>query len=681
MKHYLQNSLRALFLSMVMLLPLPMLGENIQMLIGGINYEIDTETKEATVVQPELGSYSGSIAIPGTVEFKGITHNVTGIGNYAFSSCEKLTSITIPNSVTDIGNKAFFDCDGLSTVTIPNSVTDIGEKAFSDCYKLTTIKIGNGVKKIGKNAFNNCSNLTYVYISDIVTWCHIDFENSSSNPLHTTHRLYLNGKEIKSLIIPNNVKSIGKYAFSFCTNLTSVTIGNGVTNIGQHAFDACWDLSFVTISDAETTIENSAFAGCSKLSYLNLGNNLVSIGDYAFTNCSALTLLNIPNSTTSIGNQAFYYCKGLKSITLGSGITDIGSEAFAYLQDLTDIYCHAEDVPSTNSKAFEKSYIGYVNLHVPATSIESYKATEPWSKFGNIQAIAKEAEKYIITYELDGVEFKKDTLEVGAIITPPQAPEKEGHTFAGWENVPETMPANDIVIVGSYSVNKYLLTFKIGDEVIASDSIKYGAKVETPQVAEKEGHTFNGWENVPETMPANDVVVVGSYSVNKYLLTFKIGDEVIASDSVEYGTKVETPQVAEKEGHTFNGWENVPETMPANDIVVVGSYTVNIYKVYYYVGDELVHTEEVAYGDNIPSYEYTPTNGDKFMGWEGEQYDTMPAHDVTYIANIESSILYINGDMSNYQIYDLNGRKIENVKNLKSGVYIVNGKKTIIKVN
>ena len=228
---------------------------------------------------------------------------------------------------------------------------------------------------------------------------------------------------------------------------------------------------------------------------------------------------------------------------------------------------------------------------------------------------------------------------------------------------------------------KYKLFYYIDGKEFRSDSIAYGAKIETPQAPEKEGHTFNGWENVPETMPANDVVIVGSYSVNKYLLTFKIGDEVITSDSIEYGAKVETPQVAEKEGHTFNGWENVPETMPANDIVVVGSYTVNIYKVYYYVGDELVHTEEVAYGDNIPSYEYTPTNGDKFMGWEGEQYDTMPAHDVTYIANIESSILYINGDMSNYQIYDLNGRKIENVKNLKSGVYIVNGKKTIVKAN
>jgi hypothetical protein len=167
----------------------------------------------------------------------------------------------------------------------------------------------------------------------------------------------------------------------------------------------------------------------------------------------------------------------------------------------------------------------------------------------------------------------------------------------------------------------------------------------------------------------------------KYKLFYYIDGKEFRSDSIAYGAKIETPQAPEKEGHTFNGWENVPETMPANDIVVVGSYTVNIYKVYYYVGDELVHTDEVAYGESIPAYEYTPTNGDKFMGWDGEQYDTMPAHDVTYIANIESGILYINGDMSDYQIYDLNGRKVENVKTLKSGVYIVNGKKTIVKVN
>ena len=94
-----------------------------------------------------------------------------------------------------------------------------------------------------------------------------------------------------------------------------------------------------------------------------------------------------------------------------------------------------------------------------------------------------------------------------------------------------------------------------------------------------------------------------------------------------------------------------------------------------------MHTDEVAYGESIPAYEYIPTNGDKFMGWDGEKYDTMPAHDVTYTANIVSSILYINGDMSDYTIYDLNGRRIENINNLKNGVYIVNGKMTIVKVN
>ena len=288
---------------------------------------------------------------------------------------------------------------------------------------------------------------------------------------------------------------------------------------------------------------------------------------------------------------------------------------------------------------------------------------------------------YKITYMVDEEPYQVDTVLSGSKIIPIEEPTKEGHTFSGWQNVPDTMPIHDITIKGSFIINTYEVTFKIGDEVLSVDSVEYGAKIETPQAPEKEGHTFNGWKDVPETMPANDIVIIGSYSVNKYLLTFKIGDEVLSADSVEYGAKIETPVAPEKEGHTFCGWKDVPETMPANDVVVVGSYTVNIYKVYYYVGDELVHTEEVAYGDNIPSYEYTPANGDKFMGWEGEQYDTMPAHDVTYIANIESSILYINGDMSNYQIYDLNGRKIENVKNLKSGVYIVNGKKTIVKVN
>ena len=857
-----------------------------------------------------------------------IGNSVTSIKMGAFNGCSGLTSVTIPNSVTSIENSAFAGCSALTSVTIGNGVESIGQLAFAICSELldvycyaknvpTTLEsnafesspIGNATLHVPAGSiesyrktepWSGFKNIVAISTQINGIWYVLNAETTQATVVAKS-----SGKYSGSIVIPESVThesttysvtSIGDNAFDGCTGLTSVTIPNSVTSIGLDAFEGCTGLTSVTIPYSVTSIGGGAFEDCSGLTSIVveegntfydsrnncnaiietasnslicgcntsiIPNGVTSIGEYAFYACSGLTSVTIPYSVTSIGDCAFQSCSGLTSVTIGNGVESIGKYAFAFCPELLDVYCYAEDVPTTESNAFYGSYPENATLYVPHTSIEDYKKEAPWSTFGTTKAIPG-TERYTITFMLEGTEFHKDTLVAGSSITLPQAPEKEGHTFNGWKDVPETMPANDVVIVGdysvnkylltfkigdevlsvdsveygakietpvapekeghtfngwkdvpetmpandvvvvgsysvnkylltfkigdevlsadsveyganvetpkvaekeghtfngwknvpetmpandvvvvgsysvnkylltfkigdevlsadsiayganietpqapekeghtfngwkdvpetmpakdvvvvgSYSVNKYLLTFKIGDEVIASDSIEYGAKVETPQAPEKEGHTFNGWENVPETMPANDVVVVGSYSVNKYLLTFKIGDEVIASDSVEYGAKVETPQVAEKEGHTFNGWKNVPETMPANDIVVVGSYTVNIYKVYYYVGDELVHTDEVAYGDNIPSYEYTPTNGDKFMGWDGEQYDTMPAHDVTYIANIESGILYINGDMSEYQIYDLNGRKIENAKSLKSGVYIVNGKKTIVKVN
>ena len=92
-----------------------------------------------------------------------IPNSVTSIEDWAFYSCEGLTSITIPNSVTSIGNEAFWDCDGLTSVTIPNSVTSIGENAFYNCDDLTSVTIGNSVTSIGNYAFSQCYALTEIY--------------------------------------------------------------------------------------------------------------------------------------------------------------------------------------------------------------------------------------------------------------------------------------------------------------------------------------------------------------------------------------------------------------------------------------------------------------------------------------------------------------------------------------
>ena len=119
--------------------------------------------------------------------------------------------------------------------------------------------------------------------------------------------------------------------------------------------------------------------------------------------------------------------------------------------------------------------------------------------------------------------------------------------------------------------------------------------------------------------------------------------------------------------------------MPAEDLTISGTFTVNTYKVYYYVSEELVHTAEVAYGEAIPEYTHEATGeGDVFEGWVGETYETMPAHDVTYVANITNGIE--QSAISNHKsemIFDLMGRKVTDTENLKGGIYIVNGKKVI----
>ena len=131
MNKHLPNSLRALFLSLAVLLSLPVLAVEFE--IDGINYELNAETKQATVIKNSSGEYSGEFVIPESVEHEGAAYSVTSIGTAAFFRCSGLTSVTIPNSVTSIGDKAFYKCLSLTSVTIPNSVTSIGREAFYGC--------------------------------------------------------------------------------------------------------------------------------------------------------------------------------------------------------------------------------------------------------------------------------------------------------------------------------------------------------------------------------------------------------------------------------------------------------------------------------------------------------------------------------------------------------------------
>ena len=246
--------------------------------------------------------YSDNVVIPKTVTYNGNTYSVTSIGGGAFQFCSSLTSVTIPNSVTNIVGAAFWSCRGLTSVTIPNSVTSIGSRAFFLCSRLTSITIPYSVTSIGESAFEQCSSLTSVHISDLAAWCNISFTDVKANPLNCAHHLYLNGEEVKDLIIPESVTSIGNYAFDNCRGLTSVTIPNSVTSIGAFAFDDCRGLTSVTIPNTITSIVNGTFENCINLTSVTIPNSVTSIKGFAFYGCSSLIYVKVEKETPpSIG--------------------------------------------------------------------------------------------------------------------------------------------------------------------------------------------------------------------------------------------------------------------------------------------------------------------------------------------------------------------------------------------
>ena len=536
-----------------------------------------------------------------------IPSSLTSIGSSAFEKCSSLASVNIPNGVTSIEDHTFSGCANLTSAAIGNSVTAIGEWAFYQCSSLTSVTIPNSVTTIRKNAFYGCSGLTSVYITDIESWCKIAFDNEYSNPLYYAHHLYMNENEIINLVIPNSVTSIGVDAFSGCSGLKSVTIPNSITSIGS-----------------------GVFSGCSGLTSVTIPNSVTSIGVAAFSGCSSLPSITIPNSVTNIGGEAFCNCDVMTSVAIGSGIREIGLFAFAFCPELTDVYCYAENVPSTEGMTFVDSYIEYATLHVPTASIDTYRSAARWSDFKEVVPLPH------ITYMVDGETYKQDLVMIGTSIVPAEEPTKEGHTFSGWSEIPESMPAHDVTVTGTFSINKYKLNYTVDGAEDKTYDVEYGTTIAPEAEPAKEGYTFSGWSEIPETMPAHDVTVTGAFIADKYKLTYMVDGEVYKVYDIDYESDITPEPAPTKDGYSFGGWIEIPETMPAHDVTVRGTFNINSYTLTYMIDDVMYKTVDYEYGATITP-EPKPEGNYISFEWDGEP-ETMPAHDVTVVAFYEEEI-------------------------------------------
>ena len=324
-----------LAIAVVGVLIIPRDGHNFE--VDGICYEIVNDKSNIVKVTYKGGDwntyqdeYSGVVVIPEELTYKGRTYKVTEIGNYAFCGCSKMTSISIPESVWCVGNGAFDGCDGLNEI----------------------------------------------HINDLSAWCGMSFydvtDDAGDSPLNYADGLYLNGELITNLVVPSDVREIGAHSFEGYKNLRSVVLHDEIMAIHKSAFFNCANLTDITFADEVEYIGPYTFNGTPWLE--NQPDGEVYIGKLLYKYKGEMpsnTSIVVKEGTEYICQSAFDCCEELTSITLPSSLKHIHNYAFSGCDNLKEVYCKSLTPPSINS--FYNNFHTDAVIYVPQGTREAYR--------------------------------------------------------------------------------------------------------------------------------------------------------------------------------------------------------------------------------------------------------------------------------------------------------------------
>ena len=481
-------------------------------------------------------------------EVDGIGYTVLSLEDMTVSvSSTTAVNAVIPNTVT-YKERTF-------------TVTAIDNLFESKC-KSTTLTINSLVKEVSGITFYG-SGLQNIFVDD-------------KNPYFTAVDGILYDKEVTRLISFPQKKYLQEY-----------TMPNTVKSVDEYCMGANHYLATVIFSDAIETLPQYVFYGCSYSNKnkckLHLPNKLTTLVKYSLSDIPVYEI-EFPENLSQIEDGALR-TYNLEKVSFPNSATPnlcITGSSNGFLYDcskLKDVYITDESPAILNDNAFKEGQYMSVTVHVPSSSLDLYKSTEGWKNFWTIvDENGSTGIKYKLTYIVDSEEYKTYEVEYGVTITPEEEPTKDGYTFSGWSEIPETMPAHDVTVTGIFTINKYKLTYTIDGKEYKTYELDYGASI-TPEVdPTKEGYTFLGWSEIPETMPAHDVTVTGTFSINSYNLTYMIDDKVYKEIMYEYGATI-TPEPQPEGVYATFEWIDLPLTMPAHDVVVYASYTSGIIEI------------------------------------------------------------------------------------------------------
>ena len=614
-----------------------------------------------------------------------LPNSVKSVERWAFNYCTSVDSLALGINVRDIGEMAFSSLYSLRNLNIPSNVRTIGCSAFYDCKLLQSVNINTRNCIFSADVFQYDTEIKKVIVSDLNSWCSNTFEDKESNPLHNGSEMFV-GKEKLTRLYTASIKDIKPLAFYGCKSLSSIIVAPQLIEVGTGACGGC-SVDTLIVEDSGEKLRIAATSGLEAypISDFYVGRNIVGVnlntndlvkiqfGIYAdsvpdFTTNVVLNKIVCNNPTPpscngfayKVYNSAkLYIPKGAESaytktapwanftnVVSGSPVTSVRvrQQRVDFLDKDTCVQMGVDVYPidannssvSWESSNQEVAIIDENGLLTPvANGVCMVKAiSEDDNSIYDSCEVVVDIQKYKLTYIVDGYIYKSYEMEYGTPIGTEFEPMREGYTFSGWSEIPETMPASDVKVEGAFAINKYLVTFKVDGGVIASDSLEYGTVIVVPDTPDREGYTFSGWDEVPETVPANDVTCEAGYVINSYTIIYIIDGEEYHRETLPYGSTVVSAEAPVKEGYTFCGWSGMPATMPASDVTVEGTFIRNIYLTIQQAGNGYVRqlvTEGTSYSFQIVSAEGWKVHAVTFNGEDltgriaAEGYFTTPA--------------------------------------------------------
>ena len=318
-----------------------------------------------------------------------IGKDVKSIGTGCFKDCKNLISVALPVNIKTVDSEMFANCASLKSVSFGSGVTTINESAFFNCTSLEAITIPKNVISIFPRVFEGCSSLktlTFEYNQGYS----LNFYRGS----YASNRVFY-GCPIETVYLNRRIAYEGETTpFEDNKTLKTVVIGDDVGSIGNHMFRGCSNLSSLKLGNNVESIGSSAFFNCRSLTSIDFPMQwLTIIKDYAFFGCSGLTSLTIgadgeeySHGHFHVGNHAFDSCFGLKSLNI-KFVDVIGENAFIGCTAIEEIRTRAEYPPTIYSTSFDEETVRNATLHVPEPSLtvqSRYRETMYWKDFFHI---------------------------------------------------------------------------------------------------------------------------------------------------------------------------------------------------------------------------------------------------------------------------------------------------------